>query len=68
VRVPTPYDQHICDLLIMETTFHGKLWHEDGNRQMLMLRKSDKTGLNYLLNKHPSEVLHRRKQSSLIIH
>jgi hypothetical protein len=49
VRVPTSYDQHICDLLMMASTFHGKLWHEDGNRRMLLLRKSDKTGLNYLL-------------------
>jgi hypothetical protein len=77
VRVPVLYDQHVCDLFIMAITFHGKLCHEDGNERMLLLRKTEKTGLNYLLicwqnrftflNEHPSKVLHRRKQSSLII-
>jgi hypothetical protein len=51
VWVPTLYEQHVCDLLMMATTFHGMLWHKDGNGRMLRLTKSDKTRLNYLLAK-----------------
>jgi hypothetical protein len=29
--------------------FGEKVWHEDGNERMLLLTKSDKTGLNCLL-------------------